>query len=827
MKKTFQFPAVTTRAVAGGYEATTGFDLKSILKADLFFDNMNFTDAGKEPGSTRGDKALHLARETFVRALDTSGQDACFEMRFTACPDLVVASSGKIFISLVIRTFSSNEEEARAQALAAYMGLRPLLLAYMKEAEFAPIPTAELLEKRVDPFPVKKAVSIGRPRETISLTAPSQRSEPGFGAKCLGWDGKPGTVSHLFPWVPSYGTWHGLLDTLLGQVEPCHIIIRLRPSRESRRFWAALEATACTCELFMAGKETERVSFARRSNAVREAALAHASELRHNAFRVGAFILAPHSLDMSVANVLGTSITAMSGSREGSGIYCGGFSVEEVDVSEALDPMFFPEQEPFTASEAACAFRLPSPPMDESTGLPVRRARTSAALLPHLHRQGQEPIELVVNEHQGSEQPVIVNRDDRMLHTFIIGATGSGKSTLMEAMALQDIRSGHGVAVIDPHGELVEAIIGKMPQERWQDVILFDMLERKRPVGFNILEYRDVEERDLIIDELYLTLDRIWDMRQVGGPIWESNFRGMLKCLMGERNHREFVPTLLEFSSCYLEEGFRKWLRKHITDPQTLDFLEELERTRGDAALSNLSPYVTSKFSRFIHDTILKRILGQERTAFDFDEIMNRGKIFLVNLGKGRFGPTASALLANQLVSRFKLAAMKRGGMRASERRAFYLYLDEAHNLPSENLCELLSEARKYRLGLILATQFTGQISRPGSREGDLLSAILGNVGTILIFRLGQEDAIKLAPTVYPSFSTADIVGLSNWHGYCRVQVKGTAPLPFSFKTYKDTTPYDEETAFRVRALSNLKYGTDAKEVDARILKRRSIWKSR
>lgn len=825
MKK-FQFPALKVRKAAGGYEAVTGLDLKSILKAELFYHKPGGGEEDKKNGMARRDKHLHTMREGFIRALNVSSSGSCLEMRLTALPDLMQVSCGKAFISLIVRTLGSSESAAREEAVRQYLGLRPLFLAYMKEAEFVPILSEELLERRLCPFPVNSALSIGRFRETLSLSTPLERLSLGFGPKGLNGNGKADAVSHLFPWVPSHSDWASLLDTLLAGVDPCQIIVRVKPAPDNREFKSLLDRTIRTCELFMAGMEEQQIPLTQQACAIRDVALAQLSELRHCSLNLGVFILTPNSLATAPANVLGGSITAMCGESEGAGFFQGGFSVRRVCARDALGLDYFPDGDPFTASEAACAFRLPAPPPDESTGLPVRRARTSTAMLPYVYRKVEDGIELVVNEHQGLEQPVMIGGDDRMLHTFIIGATGSGKSTLMEAMVLQDIRAGQGVAVIDPHGELVQAIIGKLPQERWQDVVLFDLLEKNRPMGFNLLEYRNIEERDLIIDELYLTLDRIWDMRHVGGPIWESNFRGMLKCLMGDRKHPDFVPTLLEFTSCYLEEGFRKWLRKHISDPQTLDFLTELERTQGDAALWNLSPYITSKFSRFIHDTALKRIVGQEKTAFDFDDIVNNKKIFLVNLGKGRFGPTASALLANQLVSRFKLAAMKRGGMPEAQRKPFYLYLDEAHNLPSENLCELLSEARKYRLGLILATQYTGQIAQPGSRDGDLLSAILGNVGTILIFRLGLDDAIKLAPILYPSFSAADIVGLSNWHGYCRVQLNGTAPPPFSFKTRKDGTSYDRETAFRVRALSNLKYGRDVRTVDSAILKRRSFWKN-
>jgi DNA helicase HerA-like ATPase len=224
-------------------------------------------------------------------------------------------------------------------------------------------------------------------------------------------------------------------------------------------------------------------------------------------------------------------------------------------------------------------------------------------------------------------------------------------------------------------------------------------------------------------------------------------------------------------------------LKHSIKDPQISDFVKELEQTGGEASIENLSPYITSKLSRFTHDITLRRIVGQEKTSFDFNEIMNKGKILLVKLGKGRFGATVSALLANQIVTRFKLAAMKRGDMPHKDRRDFFLYVDECHNLPSENFMELLSEARKFRMGLVLATQYTAQLGSASQKENNFLSAILGNVGTILIFRLGQEDAVKLSPALHPSFSSLDIVGLPNWQGYARLQMSNEPTPPFSFRT--------------------------------------------
>jgi hypothetical protein len=262
-------------------------------------------------------------------------------------------------------------------------------------------------------------------------------------------------------------------------------------------------------------------------------------------------------------------------------------------------------------------------------------------------------------------------------------------------------------------------------------------------------------------------------------------------------------------------------------DPATRDFIREMERAGGEASLQNIAPYITSKFGRFVHDRALSRIIGQEKSSFNIDEIINEGKIFLVKLGKGRFGSTVSALLANQLVTRFKLAAMKRGDMKPGCRRDFFLYVDECHTLPSDNFTELLSEARKFRLGLILTTQYTAQLKQSAPGRNDLLSAILGNVGTIASFRLGHEDARMIAPVLSPLFGALDIIGLSNWNGYARMQPQGEAILPFSFRSLKDDTAFDDDRAERVRQLARSRFGISADDVDAMIEKRRSIYRKR
>jgi len=774
----------------------------------------------KDHPFNRLDPKVHQQfREAFLHALSSWPSDISMELHITSHPNLVHRPQGFLLISLFLRTFGTSKEKIKENIIARYLTLKPIMEAHFPETEFVPITDYAELDQRFSPFAATHAMAVCREEESICLSTPLKRLSVGFGPTVEKGE-PPDVVQHRFPWTPAMDDGNKLMNILIGQMDPIQIIIRFKAAEAGQDNIEQLEKNVQTCEIFLSAIKEYQITLNQQVSLIRDVSLRQLARLTEPCFKLGVFILASHPIDKSIGNVLARTITCNDDD-----LYQGRFACKYAKIEDALDIRFFPEDEPFTLPEAASAFILPAPAMEDYPGLPVKRFRTSMAHFSASNLSRNGDIDLFVNEHQGMTQPVKMEVKDRMRHTFILGQTGTGKSTLMENMIIQDIHNGKGMAVIDPHGELVDSILGSIPKEREEDVILFDPLDRERPLGFNLLQWKTVEERDLIIDEIYLTIDHLYCLKETGGPIFETNFRGMLKLLMGNRTEKDFIPTLLEFSICYQNHDFRKWLLNKIKDPQVHDFINELERTSGDASLQNLSPYITSKFSRFTNDTALKRIIGQERTSFDFDEIMNTGKIFLVKLGKGRFGSTVSALLANQMVARFKMAAMKRGDLPQEARKEFYLYVDECHNLPSENFMELLSEARKYRLGLILATQYTAQIAGNGNPQNNLLSAITGNVGTFLVFRLGYEDAEKIGKVLLPCFNARDIIGLPNWHGYARMQIGNEATQPFSFKTVKNKTPFNSELSSRIKILSRLKYGTDTSIVDAEILHRRFIWK--
>ena len=805
-----------------GFAAVAALEMKSILHGSLCWD-VHEPDGETEAHGAGRQREMRKQREGFLQAVSTWPSNVSLELRISAFPSISCTPNGLLAIHFLICATGSKKAEVMESAATHYLNLMPIMRSHMPEAEFVPVQDEDVLKRILRPFEPGFACTIKRVEQIFALSEPFSRLSIGFEklSKVVP-EVAPQSVRHLFPWLPSGDDWGIFLTTMMGKMEPGLFLARLSAHKASPETLASLRGTIEACEVFLKTDTGQNGILNRQTQMIRDVAIRRLAELQVCCFHLETYMVEEKRPDKVFASIVGRSISRYD-TGDNANYFEGGFSVTQTDPGQVFSPRECDDSEDYALSEAACAFRLPDPPRLEIPGLPIRRSRTALAVFPRLRKAQATGLNLFTNSHAGLLQPVALTETDRFRHCFILGQTGTGKSTLMEHMVLQDIHGGEGVAVLDPHGDMVEQLLGKIPKDREKDVIYFNMLDRERPLGINVIEWHTPEEQARVIDELYLTLDRVYSMKDTGGPMFENNFRGMLKLLMGARKEGEYVPTLLEFTLCYQNRRFRKWLKKRATDPQVHDFIKELEETGGEANIDNLSPYITSKFTRFVQDTTLRVIIGQEKSAIDFDEVMNHRKILLVNLGKGRFGPNVSALLANHLVTRFKQAAMKRGEVPIEKRVPFHMYIDEAHNLPSEGFAELLSEARKYRLSLTLATQYAAQI-RDESRRLDLLSAVLGNVGTIILFRLGYEDAKSIAQVLYPTFNAHDIIGLPNYEGYAKMQFNGETVLPFSFRTRPNPECYSQGTAERVRKTSRERYGRDVKEVEERIMERRTFW---
>ena len=363
-----------------------------------------------------------------------------------------------------------------------------------------------------------------------------------------------------------------------------------------------------------------------------------------------------------------------------------------------------------------------------------------------------------------------IKTDDRRRHMYLIGKTGMGKSVTLENMIIQDIRNGKGVAVVDPHGELVEKIIKFVPPERINDVVYINPADLSYPVAFNVLESVSEEHRHLVASGLLGVFQKLW--AESWGPRLEYVLNNAIMALLEYPG-----STLLGVMRLLIDKSFRKKVINKISDPMIKSFWVDEYSKYPDKFQSEAIAPIQNKVGRFLSSPMIRNIVGQVKSSIDLRQIMDDQKILLLNLSKGRIGEDNSALLGAMIITKIQLAAMSRVEIPEAQRVDFYLYVDEFQNFATESFGNILSEARKYRLNLIMAHQYMEQLSETTR------SAVFGNVGTIICFRVGGEDAEFLAKEFTPRFEEVDLLNLNKYHVYLKLMIDGVASEPFSATT--------------------------------------------
>ncbi len=425
----------------------------------------------------------------------------------------------------------------------------------------------------------------------------------------------------------------------------------------------------------------------------------------------------------------------------------------------------------------------------------------------------KEGILLGFNDYRGTKSEIRITDNDRRRHMYVIGQTGVGKSNYLQEMAKKDAKAGKGFCFIDPHGDAVEDILTAIPKERAEDVIIFDPADVGRPIGLNMLEYdpEKPEQKTFVINEMIGIFDQLYDMKATGGPMFEQYMRNAMLLVMEDP---ESGSTLMEIPKVLADEEFRRYKLSKCMNPIVRDFwLKEAEKAGGEAALANMVPYITSKLTAFISNDMMRPIIAQQKSTINFREAMDQGKIILINLSKGKIGEINARLLGMVVVGKILMAALSRVNQPEAERRDFYLYLDEFQNVTTTSIAQILSEARKYRLILILAHQFIGQLKE------EISKAVFGNVGSLISFRIGPEDAEFLEKQFAPVFSAQDIINVDNYQCFVRLLMNNELTKPFNMKTYPPTTG-DQEVANALKELSRLRFGRDAAIVNREIMSR-------
>lgn len=412
---------------------------------------------------------------------------------------------------------------------------------------------------------------------------------------------------------------------------------------------------------------------------------------------------------------------------------------------------------------------------------------------------------------RGESKPIYVTDEDRRRHIYTVGQTGTGKTTLLASMMVEDIKAGKGVAIIDPHGEFVESALGHVPKERVDDLIYFDPSDLQKPLGLNMLDYNfdRPEEKTFIVNEMLNIFDKLYDLKTTGGPMFEQYMRNALLLMMEDMPNEP--ATLVEVPRIFSDASYRQRKLERIQNPVVIDFWEkEATKAGGEASLANMTPYITSKFNNFIANDYMRPIVGQAKSAFNFREVMDKGKILLINLSKGRIGDLNAGLLGMIFTGKLLMAALSRVDIPdVNKRRDFYLYIDEFQNFATESISTILSEARKYRLSLTIAHQFIAQLPEK------IRDAVFGNVGTQIVLRVGVQDAEFLVKQFEPTFDKNDLISIDNLNAYTRLLINGETSKPFNIKiTTSSWEPGNHEVAEKLKEYSRLKYGKDRQAVE-------------
>lgn len=460
--------------------------------------------------------------------------------------------------------------------------------------------------------------------------------------------------------------------------------------------------------------------------------------------------------------------------------------------------------------EMATVFHLP-----DQNSIPTSKVKRQ------MSKQVDGPTELMddglligVNEYRGIKKEIRLSDNDRRRHTYIIGQTGVGKSGFLENLAFQDMHNGKGFAFIDPHGDSAEKLLANVPKERVEDIIYFNPGDLDNPIGLNLFEWETEDQKDFLVQESINMLYSLYDPGHTGivGPRLEHIFRNCALLLMADPKGGTFIdiPKLL------VDDAFMKSKLKYVTDQNVLDFwTKEYPASQRSNESGEVTSWVVSKFGPFLSNTMMRNIMGQTKSGFNIREIMDGDKILLVNLSKGKMGELNSKLIGMIFVMKFQAAAMGRADMPEEQRKDFCLFVDEFQNFATESFESILSEARKYRLNLVLGNQFMTQLT------DKIREAIIGNVGTVISGRIGVTDAELMVKKYQPVFDAEDLTKLPNYQAITSVMINGVPSAPFSMSLLPPMVQDNNQLADAMKRLSATKYGfsraTVEKEIFARL----------
>jgi hypothetical protein len=787
----------------------------------------------------------------FINTLAGRGPGRTFETRFLARPAGGDPHRGSVTVALRVGVQGESREEAGRLAGETRHSIWPNLLSLSDVYEWRPVADEKRYAEIFAPFRgdgTIHAAELVRREARVLLDKGDKKGGGlvGFWRHPVEEEKPPpkarGTYA-VFPFVPTTSPLDRLFSVLLLQPAPVAVSVLLVPTRIEKEERAFLRAKVAFCERFIQLPVSGAVSDVDKfSPPLKSQAQALIHRYLHDLYTLSDApfflrVLAASSAPLSdgLMDALGVTVTGhVCPSQPGAGgdfhdHFVGGYdwavASEEAGRASVLDGMdrlrtgsWIPSLAPdlakrirylVDARQANAAFRFPLP---RPTGFPGLTTRL-AATLPPPSNLPDEGVLAGENVHAGVVNPVRLLRDDRRRHMYVVGQTGTGKSSLFLSMILQDIRNGEGVGVIDPHGELIEEILPRIPRGRKEDVVYVNPEDREYSIGLNLLEHRNASEKDFAVNQILEIFDKLYDMSVMGGPIFELYMRNAVLLAMADP---DTGSTLAEVQRIFSNKEFRLHKLSRCDDPFVVEFWSKTAKeATGDMKLESIAPYIVAKLSRFIYNDLIRPIVVQQKSQIRIREIMDGRKILLVDLCKGKLGETNSSFLGMILTSLILRATFERTDAPDREALAdFYLYVDEFHNLATSSFVSILAEARKYRLNLIVTNQYLHQIPEA------IQDAIIGNVGTLLAFRLGMKDAMILEREFLPAVGRRDLINLPNFNAYVSTLVRGEAAKPFSLRTLKDDSAWEDVLPAVIRQSSRRLYAKPKASVEAEVKER-------
>lgn len=794
-----------------------------------------------------------------INSLYSPSPPRTYALRYLSRPHPTSFSAGEILVALLGKVEDTAKSACHRQARSLYRELGALLGGMFPHHGWCTVTNEQQFMNlwEVMDWESCSLAEIRRREGRISLETVRPRPALGRASALQETPSDHGeTVYFVHSFLPRPSTLARLLRTMLLQPAPVLLQVALEPVRLSPQEEEAMVAEIARTEHYLQrrhslakeGALAVPTILSRRAEVICEGLLGQLLRLQDAPFLMHIVIASPEPLSPTLLETVGVEVTRPVGEHSQetlTGLQMGGYDVavptapgdREVLLRNLQLMAFTPWGESLApeplrrvrwlvdAQEAAGAFRFPIATTEGLPGLGVQSVRVhpvprQASLYWHAC-QPKKRAQIGESSYLGLTEPVFLLDPDRRQHVYIVGQTGTGKTTLIKKMIVADMEGGKGLAVIDPHGDLFDELLAQIPPDRLDDVVILDPTDTEFPVGVNLLEC-EPEQRYFVVREMRSIMERLirdqYEHQAVeyAGPAFYQHMQ--MNMLLAMSNPDE-PGTLLEFYEIFQHENYwKRWLPLRWNEPQlerwTRQNLRNIDYTRRYNDTLTWGEYLSSKFEDFVFDPKLRLLFGQKRSTINLRQIMDEGKILLVNLAKGELAEANSRFLGMVLMSKILGAAMERTNQPPEKRRTFYLYVDEFQALATASFTLLLSEARKFGVGLVLANQFLSQI-----RDERIVQAIFGNVGTLISFRVGQADAEILQPHFSPYFDVLDLTNLPNWQACIRPTVGGHRVAPFTMQTILLDSPPKRKIALAARQRSRQRYGRPRQLVEREILR--------